>query len=151
MMLAATGVLRGLQDTRTPLVAAVAANVLNIVLDLALVYGAGLGIAGSAIGSVIAQVLAAGMLTYVVVRAARSQDVPLRPDMPGIRASARAGVALVVRTLTLRMALLVTTYAVTHLGRRRPGRRAGHSPDRDSRCGRSWRSCSMRSRSPRRR
>ncbi len=115
MMLAATGVLRGLQDTKTPLVAAVVANVLNIVLNLALVYGAGLGIAGSAIGSVIAQVLAAGMLTYVVVRAARSQDVPLHPDMPGIRASARAGVPLVVRTLTLRMALLVTTYAVTHL------------------------------------
>jgi Na+-driven multidrug efflux pump len=33
------GVLRGLQDTRTPLVVAVAGNLANIVLNLALVYG----------------------------------------------------------------------------------------------------------------
>ena len=51
LVLAATGVLRGLQDTRTPLVVAVAGNLANIALNLLLVYGvglAGLGIAGSA-------------------------------------------------------------------------------------------------------
>ena len=42
VMLATTGVLRGLQDTRTPLVVAVAGNVVNVVLNLLLVYGAGL-------------------------------------------------------------------------------------------------------------
>jgi Na+-driven multidrug efflux pump len=47
------------------------------------------------------------------VSAARRQQTPLRPDLPGIRAAANAAVALVVRTLTLRAALLVTTYAVT--------------------------------------
>ena len=41
VMLATTGVLRGLQDTRTPLVVAVAGNALNIVLNLLLVYGVG--------------------------------------------------------------------------------------------------------------
>ena len=41
LMLAATGVLRGLQDTRTPLVVAVAGNLANIVLNLVLVYGVG--------------------------------------------------------------------------------------------------------------
>lgn len=55
IMLAATGVLRGLQDTRTPLVVAVAGNLVNIVLNYVLVYGAGpvpaLGIAGAALGS----------------------------------------------------------------------------------------------------
>lgn len=55
IVLAATGVLRGLQDTRTPLVVAVAGFGANLVLNLALVYGADLGIAGSAWGTVIAQ------------------------------------------------------------------------------------------------
>ena len=39
LMLAATGVLRGLQDTRTPLVVAVVGNLANIVLNVVLVYG----------------------------------------------------------------------------------------------------------------
>lgn len=113
LMLAATGVLRGLQDTRTPLVVAVLANVLNVVFNVLLVYGLDLGIAGSATGSVLAQWLAAAALVGVVVRGARRHGASLRPDLPGIRQAAHAAVPLVVRTLTLRAALLVTTYAVT--------------------------------------
>ena len=117
VMLAATGVLRGLQDTRTPLVVAVAGNALNVTLNLLLVFGVGavpgLGIAGSALGSVLAQVSSAGALLVVVLRAARREGAPLRPDPAGIRVAAHAAVPLVVRTLTLRAALLVTTYAVT--------------------------------------
>ncbi len=116
MMLAATGVLRGLQDTRTPLIVAVVGNLMNIALNFALVYGFGpvpaLGIAGSALGSVIAQVASAVALTAVVVRAARREHASLRPDRAGITQAARASVALLVRTITLRAALLVTTYAV---------------------------------------
>src|SRR4029079_17957392 len=111
VMLATTGVLRGLQDTRTPLVAAVVGNLLNIALNGLLVYGVGplpaLGLRGSALGSVLAQVLAAGFLLVVVCRGARAQGASLRPDLPGIRAAAHAAVALVIRTLTLRAALLV--------------------------------------------
>lgn len=115
LMLAATGVLRGFQDTRTPMVVAITGNLLNVALNIALVYGLRLGIAGSATGSVIAQALAAGSLVYVVVRAARREGASIRPDLPGIRQAARAGVALVIRTLTLRVALLITTYAVTRV------------------------------------
>src|SRR5690349_23216694 len=110
VMLAATGVLRGLQDTRTPLVVAVAGNGLNIALNLLLVYGvgafAGFGIAGSAAGTVVAQLLSAAALVAVVVRGARRSGASLAPDRPGIRAAARAGVALIIRTLTLRASLL---------------------------------------------
>ncbi|MDN4161139.1 MATE family efflux transporter [Nocardioides abyssi] len=117
VMLATTGVLRGLQDTRTPLVVAVAGNALNIVLNVTLVHGVagwdGLGLAGSAIGSVLAQVASAAALLWVVVRGARRTGATLTPDWRGVRAAGRAGVPLVVRTLTLRAALLVTTYAVT--------------------------------------
>src|SRR5699024_9723541 len=67
IVLATTGVLRGLQDLRTPLVVMIAANLANVVLNIALVYGAGLGIAGAATGTVLAQWGAATYLTVVVV------------------------------------------------------------------------------------
>jgi putative MATE family efflux protein len=117
VMLAATGILRGLQDTRTPLVVAVGGNGVNVLLNLVLVYGVGsfdgLGIAGSALGTVAAQLLSAAALLAVVVRGARRSGASLAPDAPGIRMAARSGVPLVVRTITLRAALLLTTYAVT--------------------------------------
>ncbi len=117
VMLAATGVLRGLQDTTTPLVVAVVGNGLNIGLNVVLVYGVGsfegMGIAGSALGSVLAQTASAAALIVVIVRAARREGAPLGPDLPGIRASAATGVPLIVRTLTLRAAILATAYAVT--------------------------------------
>jgi putative MATE family efflux protein len=116
VVLAATGVLRGLQDTRTPLVVAVAGNLGNVVLNVALVYGVGLGIAGSALGSVLAQLGTGAALAVVVVNAARREGAPLRPDLPGIRRAAHAGLALVVRTLTLRASLLVMTYGAATLG-----------------------------------
>ena len=86
-------------------------------LNLLLVYGSGagfdgLGIAGSALGSVLAQLASAAALLAVVVRGARRESASLRPDLPGIRRAAHASVALVIRTLTLRAALLLTTYAV---------------------------------------
>jgi putative MATE family efflux protein len=120
LMLAATGVLRGFQDTRTPLVVAVLGNAANVVLNLVLVYGvagfAGLGIAGSALGTLLAQVGSALALVWVVVHAARKEHASLRPHLPGIRRAGRAGVPLIVRTLMLRASLLVMTYAAARLG-----------------------------------
>lgn len=71
IVLAATGVLRGLQNTKTPLYVAVSGFVANGVLNVGLVYGADLGIAGSAWGTVIAQWGMAGVYLVVVVRGAR--------------------------------------------------------------------------------
>ncbi|HET7385144.1 MAG TPA: MATE family efflux transporter [Nocardioidaceae bacterium] len=116
VLLAGTGVLRGLQDTRTPLLIAVVGNAANVALNVGLVYGAGLGIAGSAVGSDLAQLGSAAAVAAVVARGARRSGASLRPDRGGIGRAARAGVALVVRTLTLRASLLVTTYAATTLG-----------------------------------
>ncbi|MEV0414365.1 MATE family efflux transporter [Streptomyces sp. NPDC050448] len=116
MVLAATGVIRGLQDTRTPLYVAVGGFALNAALNGALVYGAGFGIAGSAWGTVIAQCAMAGAYLVVVVRGARTHAASLRPDPSGIRACAQAGVPLLVRTLSLRAVLMIATAVAARLG-----------------------------------
>ncbi|NEA58054.1 MATE family efflux transporter [Streptomyces sp. SID13666] len=115
-VLAATGVLRGLQDTRTPLYVALGGFTANAGLNAALVYGAGLGIAGSAWGTVIAQNAMAVVYLYVVVRGARRHGASLRPDAAGIRACAQAGVPLLIRTLSLRAVLLIATAVAAGLG-----------------------------------
>jgi putative MATE family efflux protein len=116
VVLAATGVLRGLQDTRTPLYVAVGGFVANAALNVVLVYGAGLGIAGSAWGTVIAQCAMAAVYLVVVIRGARAHGASLRPDVSGIRASAQAGAPLLVRTLSLRAILLIATAVAARLG-----------------------------------
>jgi putative MATE family efflux protein len=116
LVLATTGVLRGLRDTRTPLVVASTGAVANAVLSVALVYGAGMGIAGSGLGTAIAQVGMAVWLTVVVVRGARRHGTSLRPAAGGIWANARAGAPLFVRTATLRAAILLTVHVATSLG-----------------------------------
>ncbi|CAL9298147.1 MULTISPECIES: MATE family efflux transporter [unclassified Streptomyces] len=116
IVLAATGVLRGLQDTRTPLYVAIAGFSANAALNVALVYGAGLGIAGSAWGTVIAQCGMALAYLVVVVRGARRHGASLRPDVAGIRASAQAGVPLLIRTLSLRAVLMIATAIAARLG-----------------------------------
>ncbi|MEN3582766.1 MULTISPECIES: MATE family efflux transporter [unclassified Streptomyces] len=116
IVLAATGVLRGLRNTRTPLYVAVAGFVANAVLNVALVHGAGLGIAGSAWGTVIAQFGMAAAYLAVVVHGARAHHVGLRPRLAGIGASGRAGLPLLVRTLSLRAILVVATAVAARLG-----------------------------------
>lgn len=116
VVLAATGVLRGLQDTKTPLYVAIGGFVANGALNIGLVYGLGLGIAGSAWGTVIAQCGMASAYLLVVVSGARRHRASLRPDPVGIRASAQAGVPLLVRTLSLRAILLISTAVAARLG-----------------------------------
>ncbi len=116
LVLAATGVLRGLHDTRTPLYVAVAANLANIALNVALVYGLRLGIAGSALGTDLAQLGSAAALVSVVVRLARREGASLRPDFPGVRRSAHAGGPLIVRTVSLQACLVTMTWCAAGLG-----------------------------------
>ena len=118
VVMAATGVLRGLQDTVTPLVVAVVGAAANIALNIALVYGLDMGIAGSALGTVIAQIGMAVAFVVVVVRGARRHAAPLRPDLRGILTAGSTGVPLLLRTLTLRAALLVMAYVATAQGTR---------------------------------
>lgn len=116
LIFAGTGVLRGLQDTRTPLVVATAGFTLNIVLNLVLVYGLGLSVVGSAVGTSVAQWAMAAVYLVMVQRNARRHGVSLLPDWHGIRAMTKVGSWLMLRTLSLRTAILATVLVVTAQG-----------------------------------
>jgi len=116
IILAGTGVLRGLQDTRTPLAVAVSANAVNIALNATFVLGLGLGLAGSASGTVIAQTAGACVYLAVIARGARRAGVGLAMDRTGLRTSAAAATGLIVRTLALQVALVVTTAVAARQG-----------------------------------
>lgn len=123
LVLAATGALRGLRDTRTPLVVAGAGAAVNAVLNVALVHGAGLGIAGSGLGTAATQLGMGAVLVAVVVRGARAAGASLAPAVGGVVAGIRAGTPLLLRTLSLRAAILLTVWVATGLG---PVALAGH-------------------------
>jgi putative MATE family efflux protein len=114
--LASTGALRGELDLRTPLIVTVAANLANVALNVWLVYGADLGIAGSALGTTLAQWGAAAWMGGVVLARARRSGASVRPHPAAILAAARDGVPLLARTVTLRIALLLPTVLAARLG-----------------------------------
>ena len=116
LVLAATGTLRGLLDTRTPLVVATAGAISNVGLNALFIYGLDLGVAGSGLGTAVAQTGMGLALVLVVLRGARGIGVSLRPHPAGIWSSALAGAPLFVRTLSLRLAILATIAVATSLG-----------------------------------
>ena len=116
IVLAGTGVLRGMQDTRTPLYVSVGMFTLNGALGALFVLGFGWGIAGSAWGTVLAQTGGAIVYAAAVARGARRHGAPLRPDAKGLRASAGAGLNLMIRTLSLRIVLVIGTTVAARMG-----------------------------------
>jgi putative MATE family efflux protein len=116
VVLATTGILRGLQDTRTPLVVAVAGFSANVVLNVLFVYGLHWGIGGSALGTVLAQTAMAAVLGGTVWRYAVAERVRVRAHPGRILVAARTGIPLFVRTLALRGVLVVTTWVAAGLG-----------------------------------
>ena len=116
LVLAATGLLRGLQNTRTPLIVATVGFGANAALNATFIYGFGWGIAGSAAGTVVAQWGMAAVYVVIAVRAGRAHGVSLRPGLSGVRGVAASGGWLLLRTVSLRAALLATTIVATGLG-----------------------------------
>lgn len=116
LVLAAVGTLRGLQDTKTPLVVAGIGAALNLGLSWLLVYPAGFGVAGSAVATALIQWAMGILMSVIVLRGIRRYGVTLWPDLAGVLIVFRVGGWLMLRTLTMRIALLVTVFVVTDQG-----------------------------------
>lgn len=116
LSLAATGLLRGLQDTRTPLVVSVAGALANVLLNAIFIYGINLGIAGSALGTVVAEWGMAVVYMLIARRAGREHGVSLRPGIGNPRQALTASGLMILRTVTMRIALILLVWAGGRLG-----------------------------------
>jgi putative MATE family efflux protein len=111
--LAGEGCLRGVGDLRTPLRILVVANVVNAVLEVALVYGAHMGLTGSALGTLIAQL---GMGIAFARHMLRAPADSRRPQLERMRPLIRTGGHITVRTAALLGAFTLTSALAAHLG-----------------------------------
>ena len=116
IVFAATGLLRGMQDTVTPLWVAGLGFAANALLNWLFIYGFGWGIAGSAFGTVLAQWGMVVAYVIVVGRLARRHQASIRPHRESVRGSAKLGGWLFLRTVSLRAALLAMVAVATGLG-----------------------------------
>ncbi|MFS0910713.1 MATE family efflux transporter [Microbacterium sp. 179-I 3D2 NHS] len=116
IVFAATGLLRGMQDTITPLWIAGLGFGANALLNWIFIYGLGWGIAGSAAGTVTAQWGMVAAYVLVIRRLAARHSASLRAQRDGLRSTAASGGWLFLRTVSLRVALLVTVGVATGIG-----------------------------------
>ena len=114
--LVGNGYLRGLSDTRTPFGVVAVANVVNVVLEVLLVYVARFGVAGSAWGTVAAQMLSAAWFTVLIARRVAGTGAGLRPVPREMRRLVVIGRHLFVRTGALLATLTLATSVAARVG-----------------------------------
>lgn len=107
VVIAATGLLRGLQDTRTPLVVAVGGFGVNIGLNAMFIYGFDMGVSGSALGTLVSHALMCTVYIVIAFRAAGRYGASLKPDWRGVLFAARTSGWLLLRNAAMRTALIV--------------------------------------------
>ncbi len=116
LVLAAVGVLRGLQDTKTPLYVASLGAALNLGLSWLLVYPVGLGLAGSAIATAALQWAMGLTMAAMVLAGMKKHGVGLLPERKGLVSVFSLGSWLMLRNLAMRVALLLTVVVATRQG-----------------------------------
>ncbi len=117
LTIACVGYLYGLPDTKRPFLVLAASNGVNLVVELVLVVVLDWGIAGSAWGTVAAQVLSAAVLLWLVVPRLRRDGLHRLSVVPSVMwAVLKVGAHLVQRTAFLLGALALATAAASRVG-----------------------------------
>ncbi|XP_010312309.1 protein DETOXIFICATION 44, chloroplastic isoform X1 [Solanum lycopersicum] len=119
--LAAQGTFRGFKDTKTPLYAVGAGNLLNALLSPILIFTFGFGVSGAAIAGVISEYLTASILLWKL----NGKVLLIAPDVNVGRFPQylKSGALLIGRTLAL---LITTTLSTALAAREGPVPMAGH-------------------------
>jgi putative MATE family efflux protein len=109
---AGNGWMRGVQDTRRPLIFVLGANALSAVLCPVLVYPVGLGLTGSAVANVVAQTSSGGLFLLALVR----ETGALRPRPPIIARQLVVGRDLLIRGAAFQACWLSATAVAARFG-----------------------------------
>ena len=108
------GFLRGVSDLRTPLVIVIAGNVLNVILEVVLVYGFDLGIEGSAWGTVVAQTAMGVAMAAAILRRVGLANAGVRLALA--RRLLSLGKFIFIRTVSLIASFVLAGVVVTRMG-----------------------------------
>ncbi|SBT53359.1 MATE family efflux transporter [Micromonospora auratinigra] len=109
---AGNGWLRGVQDTRRPLLFVLAPNLLSALLCPLLVYPLGLGLTGSAVANAVAQTLSGGLFAAALVR----ERVALRPRPRTIGQQLVLSRDLLIRGVAFQASFLSATAVAARFG-----------------------------------
>ncbi|GID25833.1 MATE family efflux transporter [Paractinoplanes brasiliensis] len=109
---AGNGWMRGVQDTRRPLIFVLGANVLSAILCPVLVYPVGWGLTGSAVANVVAQTISGGFFLHALIRETKQ----LRPDPQIILLQLRLGRDLLIRGGAFQACFLSATAVASRFG-----------------------------------
>jgi MATE family multidrug resistance protein len=113
---AAHGAYRGFQDTRTPFVVTLGINGVNLALDPFLIFGLGLGVAGAAWATLVAQWIGAAVFIGLFWRGRERFGLSgAKPVLGEVRRFLRVGRDLAVRSGALLATFTVATAVATRV------------------------------------
>ncbi|DBB12825.1 TPA: hypothetical protein ACH3X3_005589 [Trebouxia sp. C0006] len=117
-MFVATGSFRGFKDTKTPLIAAVASNLVNLGLDCFLMFVLGWGVAGAALATSASQYASFAVMYYLMLKKGilQQQDMRTVPGLAQVMPILKSGLSLSLRNVSSMVVILTATSMVTGLG-----------------------------------
>jgi multidrug resistance protein, MATE family len=124
LLFISAGVLRGANDSRSPMLARAIANVLNVVLTYGLIFGAfglpELGAVGSAWGTLAARLLALSLLLWILWRGRNGVTIRgwigWRPNLATARKLLNIGIPAALESVMITAGFMTLTKVVASIG-----------------------------------
>lgn len=113
---ACTGILRGMQELRVPVIGSVVCLVVNVPLNLFCLLVLKMGLFGSGVASSLATVIQVLLLIVVVLRDVHKHQTSRRASLSGMMHSFREGIPVLLRTVMLWVTILFLVALVNKLG-----------------------------------
>lgn len=114
-----SGILRAVGDSRRPLYFLIASCMVNIVLDVVLVLGFEMGVAGAALATILSQTVSAVLVLVVLSRAANSYKLEIRKmgfDMPILARIVRIGLPAGLQSVMYSLSNVIIQSSINGFG-----------------------------------